>query len=321
MISGSRCVEPPNLTLSSEANRVLISVNPKAGRRSAAGRVDRLTELLGKHGFQVDVFTDLAEVSGRANQFHAEGKLRALVGVGGDGTAAELVNRTDHGVPITLLAAGTANLLSKHFRLSGKPDRLCRTIANGKLLRLDAGRASGRLFISMVGCGFDAEVVQRVHTLRESNPKGAHIGYASYLKPILKSIRSYGYPEIRVYCESGEGAEEEPDPIVARWVFALNLPRYGWGIPLAPKAMATDGVLDLCTFSGRSLMSGMKFATFAQLGGRHPHLAGCQMRRGRRFRVTSEEPVPYQLDGDPGGVLPIEVEVLPQRLTLLAPGQ
>jgi diacylglycerol kinase family enzyme len=38
-------------------------------------------------------------------------------------------------------------------------------------------------------------------------------------------------------------------------------------------------------------------------------------------RVESIQPVPFQIDGDPGGVLPLEIEVLPGRMTLLGPAQ
>jgi diacylglycerol kinase family enzyme len=300
-----------------EADHVLISVNPVAGRRSAAPRVDRLVELLGKQGFGVEVFTDLADVSAQANRLHAQRKLRALVGVGGDGTAAELVNRINDGVPVTLLAAGTANLLSKHFGLSGKPERLCRTIGEGRRLRLDAGRVGERLFLVMVSCGFDAHVVQQVHAHRAKSRRGGHIGYSSYLKPILKSIRSYHYPEIRVDCD--ERDEGQKAPLRARWVFACNLPRYGWGLPLAPRAVAVDGLLDLCTFGHGSLLAGLRYAAAAQLGGWHQRLPDCEMRRARRFRITSDEPVACQLDGDPGGELPLDVEVVPNRLTLVVP--
>ena len=41
----------------------------------------------------------------------------------------------------------------------------------------------------MIGCGFDAEVVRRVHLERDG-----HITRLSYLKPIWESIRSYEYP-------------------------------------------------------------------------------------------------------------------------------
>lgn len=313
----------PAPALPPEADHVLISVNPQAGRRSAAGRVDRLADLLAQRGFQVEVSGGLAEISTLANQLHARGQLRALVGIGGDGTAAELVNRTDEGVPITLLATGTANLLSKYLGLSGKPEELCRTIAAGHLARLDAGAASGRIFLIMVGCGFDADVVERLHARRKNDPTGGHIGYLSYVKPILESIRSYEYPEIRIYCDQSRdpSAEDGFAPIVARWAFVFNLPCYGLGAPLTPEAIATDGLLDVCTFRRGSLWSGLRYLAAVQLGGLHRRLADCTMRRARRVRITSEEPVPYQLDGDPGGVLPLEVEVLPNRATLVVPPQ
>ena len=315
---------PTNSVLPPEADHVLISVNPKAGRRSVSGKVDRLVELLRERKMSVEVFTDLGQVSDRANRLHRGQELRALVGVGGDGTAAELVNRTEPGVPITLLAAGTANLLSKHLRLGSKPDRLCETILAGHLLRLDAGLAGGRLFLVMVSCGFDADVVERVHAHREEKSrKGGHIGYLTYVKPILDAIRSYKYPEIRVYCgESADGPlDEDTEAVVARWVFVFNLPCYGWGLPLAPDAVGTDGILDVCTFVGGSLLAGLRYVAQAQCGARHRRMADCQMLRGRRFRITSEEPVAYQLDGDPGGQLPVDLEILPGRLTLVVPPQ
>jgi diacylglycerol kinase (ATP) len=39
----------------------------------------------------------------------------------------------------------------------------------------------------------------------------------------------------------------------------------------------------------------------------------------RRVRITADVPVMYQLDGDPGGFLPLDIEILPQRLTMLVP--
>ena len=42
-------------------------------------------------------------------------------------------------------------------------------------------------------------------------------------------------------------------------------------------------------------------------------------RMAKTIRIESDVDVPYQMDGDPGGVLPVEIEVLPQRVTLVAP--
>ena len=311
----------PTAVLPRQADRVLISVNPKAGRRSAKRRTERLADTLKRQGLSVEVSSDLAEVAAAADRLHAEGRLRALVGVGGDGTAAELVNRTAPGVPIALLPSGTANLLARHFRLPFEPEKLGRLIAEGSHVRLDAGRAAGRIFLLMVGCGFDAEVVRRVHDARHAGG-GGHIGYLSYIKPILQSIRSYEYPEITVYCdESSDVAVDAPDApaVVGRWVFVCNLPRYGWGLKLAPDAVGTDGILDLCTYGRGSLVGALRFLLAVQFGARHGRMADCTIGRARRFRITSDKPVAYQLDGDPGGFLPLEIEVLPDRLTLIVP--
>jgi diacylglycerol kinase family enzyme len=176
---------------------VIISVNPKAGRRSSFLRAQELLVQLELRGFQVELLTDIEEALVKANRFFAEGCLRAIVGVGGDGTAATLVNRTAQGTPITILPAGTANLISKHFRLPNSPAKLADVIENGKLITLDAGKVTfadtcncctnknaasensenedankmERIFLVMLSCGFDADIVNGVHARREERYK------------------------------------------------------------------------------------------------------------------------------------------------------
>jgi len=308
---------PPDVCfLPPDADQVVISVNPKAGARSSRPRVQRLVELLESGGFKPRVLTDLDEVACVANKSHSEGRLRALIGVGGDGTAAELVNRTQAGLPITLMPAGNENLLARHLGLGTEPQTIFRTVAEGALLQLDAARANDRVFLLMIGCGFDAEVVRRVHQRRTG-----HIRSRDYFKPILETIRSYEYPQLRVYWgdPTGDAAEAGP-PIDVRWLFAFNLPCYAGGLELVPGANGRDGLLDVCTFARGSLRHGLRYVASAFLR-RHQRLADCTIRRADRLRITSDARVPYQLDGDPGGFLPVDVEVLPGRLTMVVPAE
>ena len=46
-------------------------------------------------------------------------------------------------------------------------------------------------------------------------------------------------------------------------------------------------------------------------------LVDYQYRTARRVRLRSEQPVPVQADGDPAGVLPVSVEVVPGALSLV----
>lgn len=299
-------------TISRDADRVAILVNPKAGPTAAQPRADRLTDLLKKQGFKVEVFTDLAAGTSQANRWHAEGCLRTLVGVGGDGTAAELVNRTDEGVPLTLLPAGNSNLLAVYFRLSKDPEAICRTIVDGVAARVDAGLANGRVFLLMAGCGFDAEVVNRVHGRRTG-----HISIKNYFQPVAEVVRNYEYPEIqaRILEESGDESPLSQASLSARWLFVFNLPCYGGGFRIAPHSDGSDGRLDLCGLQGGHFWKYLAAIMLRQ----HHRLADWSTTHVRRVRITSEGKVPYQLDGDPGGWLPLDVQVLPGRLTLVVP--
>jgi diacylglycerol kinase (ATP) len=301
-------ISPQEDGIPPEQDRVVISVNPKSGARSSMDRVQRLAELLRLRNLRPEILSDLDEATQRATSYHRQGCLRALVGCGGDGTVAELVNRTEPGMPITMLPAGNENLLAKYLNLGHSPENVCRTIVERNLLRLDAGNAGGRIFLLMVGCGFDAEVVRRLHQGRTG-----HVRKLTYAKPIFETIRSYKYPEMRVYCD-----DEQTPSIRARWLFAFNLPCYARGLPLAPAADGSDGLLDVCAFGGGSFWHGLRYVT-AVIRSRHERLADCTVRRVRRLRITSEEEVPYQLDGDPGGTLPVDIEMLPGRLTVIVP--
>ncbi len=275
--------------------------------------------MLEEKQFEVAVHTSLETVAAEANRLFAAGQLRALVSVGGDGTAAELVNRTVSGVPLTVFPAGNENLLARHFGLGAAPEECYRTLVDGQIVRVDTGRANNRIFLLMIGCGFDAEVVHSLHTIRKG-----HINTASYINPLLASIRHYDYPELRVYWTE-EGAQAIPGhdatevaAAEVRWLFAFNLPGYGAGLQIAPEADGHDGLLDVCTFRQGGLMHGLLYAA-AVLTGTHRQLTDFTRRRVRRLRVTSQGKVPYQLDGDPGGFLPVDIEILPQRLTLVVP--
>jgi diacylglycerol kinase family enzyme len=162
----------------------------------------------------------------------------------------------------------------------------------------------------MAGCGFDAEVVRRLHQGRSG-----HIHHLSYAKPILDSIRNYEYPELRVHY-APEGETELSEQITARWVFVVNLPRYAGGLSFAPQASGTDGLLDVCTFREGSLWHGLRYLSGVVLG-QHEAMQGFVRVQTRRLRIEADVPAPYQLDGDPGGELPVEIGIEAGRLTLL----
>ena len=287
--------------ISESARSVLIAVNPHSGASDKQEIARKLARLLQKGGFDVHIPASIQEICEKAGELHELGSLRAVVAAGGDGTAAMLVNELPFSFPLAILPLGTENLLAKHLQLTADPDLLCKLISDGYTARLDVGRANEKLFLVMCSCGFDADVVSRLHSVRKG-----HINHWSYAFPILNAIRRYGYPTLRI---TVNGVEQ----IESKWAFVFNVPRYAMNLPIVPEADCMDGKLDLCTFRGGHLLRGLFY------------LGGVLLRQHRQWKDThfarvnemtieapeSGEPVAFQLDGDPGGELPVRISVVP----------
>ncbi len=298
--------------ISDDPREVLIVVNPQAGAGNRQDLAEALRCELEGLGFAAALITQADELAGLAASLQECGRLRAVVAAGGDGTVRLAAERTPPGTPLAVLPLGTENLLAGYLEQTADAGQVAQTIAAGLTCRFDAGEANGRLFSLMAGCGFDADVVRRLHDSRRG-----HIQHLSYAKPILDAIRSYEYPELRVrYAPEDSAGEELTAEIAARWVFVVNLPRYAGGLSFAPGASGTDGLLDVCTFKEGSLWYGLMYLSGVVFG-QHESMQDFVRVKTKRLVIESAAAAPLQLDGDPAGELPAEIRVLPERLTLL----
>jgi diacylglycerol kinase (ATP) len=305
-------VTPAAERLPPSADQVIVAFNPRAGSRARAEKIDRTVALLKGSGLRVEVLTELDAVTQAVAERFASGRLRALVAAGGDGTAAELLNRTPTGAPLCPLPLGTENLIAKYFGLRNA-ELVARAVIEGNVARLDAGRAGGRLFLLMISCGFDAEVICSVHKRRTG-----HIWRGAYVWPIFSVICKHRYPPLTVSIQNGDAGE--PSQTQTPWIQAFNVPSYAFGFRFCPTGEASDGLLETITYPGCGFWNmlryyGCAWLNFSKLiGDRRVELA-----RRITIRCDTMEDVPYQLDGDFGGYLPVEVEVVPGRLTLVLP--
>ena len=288
----------------SDRRHVVIAVNPKAGASATALIADELAKRLEHRGYQVALQSDLQELIATV---HNQPALRCVVAAGGDGTIGLLANRLPEQTPFSILPQGTENLLAKHLQIPFDSQGVAHMIDQGTFVRLDAGLANNQLFLVMASCGFDAEVVRLVHKARKGN-----ISHWAYAKPIFDSIRKYKYPTLSIFCD------EQRIPIKAKWSFVFNAPRYAMGLPIADQADAMDGQLDLCAFRGGNLINGLLYLCGVLLR-RHRRWKDTNIAVARRIRIEADAAVPYQLDGDPGGFLPLDIEIVPQRLNINVP--
>ncbi len=291
-------------------NMVVISSNPNSGSMDRRSIVDQLITELEKQGLEVRLLTDIDEVQRTVESFQGDPMcpgIRAVVAAGGDGTVSLLANRLPPQTPIAILPLGTENLLAKHLGLIADGKQVAEMIAQSRTVCLDVGRANGQLFLVMASCGFDADVVHRLHSQRKG-----HIHHWSYAKPIVGAIGKYRYPKIRIRVDGRDKI------LTAKWAFIFNVPRYAMNLPIVWDADPRDGKLDLCTFRGGNLIRGL-FYLSAIILRQHRGWKYSHFQRFGKIRIESDERVPFQLDGDPGGVLPLEIEVVPEFLKVLVP--
>lgn len=300
------------------ADQVLVVHNPTAGAGGRARQVNELAAQLSGRRLRPVLVDHLEQLGPLAEAGLHAGELRAVVAAGGDGTAETVANLTPPGTPLVVFPLGTENLLAKYLGITASPEQVVDLIVANQRRQLDvglveSGEGDRRLFLLMMGCGFDGDVIHRLHKARRG-----HITHLSYAKPILETIRKYDYPKLRMVCFEVAGRSTSPKFIDAHWAFIFNTPSYAAGLAICPDADPSDGYLDIVTFRGGSFWKGLLHLTNVLL--RRQHLSRrVQMVRAKRIRLEADASVPFQIDGDPGGVLPVEITIQPQRLTVLVP--
>ena len=299
------------LQVNPEARSILISVNPRAGAKSKHEHVSEIAATLQRAGFTAQIITELQSLKALAIEGQKTGTLRAVLAVGGDGTASVVRNHVPLEVPLLIVPMGTENLLGRYLRQSPEAEAVVKTIEDGVVVEFDLGRVGNQYFLVMITAGFDAEVIRSLHENRRGN-----ISHWAYFLPTLRSIRGYEFSPMRLYWDSTSAPDAEPRE--CRWLFGFNLPLYALGLPIVPHADGTDGLVDVCTFERGAVWSVVRylFHVVQRLHLALPDAAICQTRRFR-LEPVGEVTIPYQIDGDYGGTLPVEVEMLPGQLRLL----
>ncbi|MBI3995390.1 MAG: hypothetical protein HY349_05380, partial [Nitrospirae bacterium] len=181
-----------------DAQRPALILNPVAGpvwrRRKARRLIEHLKTLY--PGLVVHE-TNRAGDGERLARSLSSGSHDLILAAGGDGTYHEVINgMRDSSVPLGILPMGTGNSLVRELGLPTHPLRAATAIRNGVVRPVYLGQigpastASERLFILMVGAGFDAEIVRRVP------PSQKRLGMPAYMAAGIVALFRYNYSPI-----------------------------------------------------------------------------------------------------------------------------
>ncbi|MEY9211327.1 YegS/Rv2252/BmrU family lipid kinase [Thermobifida halotolerans] len=287
---------------------VALLVNPASGRRGAAVAAAALLERLRARGAEVHVAAgDSASDSARLARELAADRPDALVTVGGDGLAHLAVQAVaGTGVPLGVVGAGTGNDIARELGLPRAPDEAARAVLAGRTVAVDTVAAAGRHYLSVLACGFDSRVNERVNGFR------LRLGRLDYVAGVLAELGSFTPLH---YTLDVDGRRLAADGML---VAVGNTRCYGGGMRICPEARYDDGLLDVV------LVRAVGRARFLRLfprvfTGSHPGLPEVEMLRGRRVTVTVRGPVGVvaYADGERLAEPPLTCEAVPGSVRVL----
>jgi len=290
---------------------VAIVANPFSGAGANHLRVARLVEALRREGLDSRVLWDPGVRATVLSDQRLKENCRCIVAAGGDGTVGDVINeRRD--LPVAMLPVGNENLFARQFGY-GRPTALARMIAAGRTRRIDLGRVhhsyNRHVFSLMVSAGLDAEVVHRVANWRMDGEGLRRVTRLSYVRPTLAALRGYDYPPLTL--------EADGQTITGTHVLVFNLPQYAARLGFAPDAISDDGLMDWVVFEKPGPLRIGAYMLSVALG-RHRRRRDVHHGRAARLAIRSESPVPVQVDGDPAGRTPVQIEVLPCAVDVIA---
>jgi len=306
--------------------RPLVVVNPRAGGGRAGRTFAQVREVLERRLGPIDAA--LTMHGGHAIDLAREGSREGrtvVVAAGGDGTLHEVVNGVlDAGghASVGYIGLGTGGDFARTLGIAHRLDRYVDAIARGKERLLDVGRVSycapgggvrSRWFVNIVSAGMGG-LVDR-HVAETTKALG---GKAAYL---LASVRAL--VECRrgkIACETVLGTTRETRVVDAYVIAICNGRYFGGGMHVAPMAKPDDGRFDMVSIDAPSKLA---FAAYSRriYDGSHLSTEGVSHFACDRVRVDLQNEAArsvflLDVDGEPLGGLPIDVELVPRALRM-----
>jgi len=295
----------------------VVFVNPLAGAGRVGDYLSEVREVFHSRKIPAEfLLTDSPyDLESRARGAIADGR-RLLFAMGGDGTFQALVNIVfGSDVLLGFLPAGGGNDFAAALGLPHDPVAAARAVLSGAprvvdVLRARTGDDQTRLYMGGGGVGLDVEAARYAAGAYHNLP-----GRLRYIASGLRALREFRPPRVRAeFPGSGVG------PIETAVLFAavFNTPSYGSGVRLAPGAQIDDGSLDVALVEDLNALQILAVLPRLVLRGTLP-ASRIKHARASRVVLSSDQPCLFHGDGEIFGPTPVEIEVVPRAIRILAP--
>jgi diacylglycerol kinase (ATP) len=297
----------------------LVFVNPTAGRGTTHTYLPDIRDLFQSLNFSAQfVETGSASELESAARLAAEQDHCVLLAMGGDGTFQALANCAfGRDVIIGILPTGGGNDFARAPGLPADPLRSAESILKGRprfvdLVRARTADGRTRLYAGGGGIGLDAEAVLLAGGAYRNLP-----GRFRYIASALRALSKHHPLTVRLeFADKGLVALEAKCLLTA----VLKTPTYGGGVRLAPDALIDDGLLHVVLVEDLSTLKILKLLPGLMRSG-ELRTSKVQRWKVRNVKISANRPALFHGDGEILGPAPVEIEVVPNAVRVLAPAE
>ena len=306
----------------------LVVVNPRSGGGRGRGAFADVCAVLERRLGPVHV--TMTESSGHAIELTRDAVRRGtklVIAVGGDGTLHEVANGVldaGGGAAVGYVGQGTGGDFRRTLGIEHRLDAYVEAIASGRERSVDVGKvryraADGstkeRWFVNILSAGMGGLVDRYV-----SETTKALGGKAAYLFASTRALLACQRGRLR--CDVGLDGERNARTVDTFMIAICNGRYFGGGMHVAPMAELDDGRFEVVSMDAPGKLA---FATFSRriYQGQHLSTPGVQHFACDRIHIDLENERArgvflLDVDGEPLGGLPIEVELVKSALRLRA---
>lgn len=287
--------------------------NPVAGQGNPEQDLATIQSLLEpEFELEVQLTTEDTDPGDLARDAIARGA-DTIIASGGDGTLSAVTGATlGTNIPVGIISRGTANAFAVALGLPTAIQEACQAIIEGQTRAVDAARCNGKPMVLLAGIGFEAETIEGA-----SREVKNRFGVLAYILSGIQQLRDFEQFEVKI---------ETEDKIVTTLATAVTVANVAPPTSVLAQGPAgiveDDGLLDVTIVAPSDRASAVA-ATYHLL---QTGMRGEAVERGdigylraQRVKISTEPPQKVVLDGEMIGDTPIEVECIPNSLTLFVP--
>lgn len=233
-----------------------------------------------------------------------------IIAAGGDGTVNEVAKGIVLGgrkIPVAILSSGTVNDFANYMEIPKNIMEFYDMIKRNKSIDVDLGKLRDNYFVNVAAGGLLSNIGFSV--LPEAKMVLGRMAY--YLEGVKELVMENLNP-IKVKIESEEFSEENE---ILLFIIS-NSSSIGGFKKLAPKADVLDGYLDVFAIKKADVQE-LANIFFNIFNGGHINHPKVIYFKSKNIRVTSDEDVSIDIDGEFGGKLPATFEVLSKAFRIL----